>query len=464
MKKNGILLTALALLAMVGCENPEQSTLDFEEIGNKATISGVVTINKDGNQTSIVPMAGSSVRAEVNYSEYSSTSTGVKVFEATTNENGEYTLEIPVGTKAIAVTVQPQVLTVDGVWYTAPRSKEMTLTTGKKVTTNFLLAADVDIAGEATVKGQVLYNAGYKKVGTEFVLENGYANGVSVVLTDADYVFETTTNAQGEYSLVVPVKKDGSTYTLTTREFEATYNDLIDGELFPITRHYASAMELVSVANKDVKTVKVTLNDYDEDDVTTRNQELKIEGLVTIAKEKKVYDDTTNPDPDLMHLESDKKEPATTKVTVTITNTSDNRRVVYNIDKLNEGAFNITAKLYDDWALTDCEVTVIADSYVAEFAHFYKKYLSDEYRYDLRWSTQTLNGVYYLSEATAYKKAVTSMNALLGVKFDLVMTYMAEDKDNIYGITTNYDEKGNSCSSTDVGWYISGENAIFVGN
>lgn len=450
MKKNGILLTALALLAMVGCENPEQSTLDFEEIGNKATISGVVTINKDGNQTSIVPMAGSSVRAEVNYSEYSSTSTGVKVFEATTNENGEYTLEIPVGTKAIAVRVQPQVLTVDGVWYTAPSSKVLTLTVGQKVTSNFLLAADVDIAGEATVKGQVLYNAGYKKVGTEFVLENGYANGVSVVLTDADYVFETTTNAQGEYSLVVPVKKDGSTYTLTTREFEATYNDLRNGELFPLTVHYAATEEVVNVTNKDVKTVKVTLSPNTVDDVTTRNQELKIEGLVTIAKEKKVYEDLANPDPDYMKLEFSKTEPATTKVTVTITNTSDNRRVVYNIDKLNEGAFNITAKLYDDWTLTDCKVTVEAAPYVAEFAHFYNKWLTDEYRYDLRWSTQTLNGVYQKATAT---NVVTDMNTLLGIKFELVMTYAAEDKDNIYGITKKYDEQGNNLyKSTNVGW------------
>ncbi len=449
MKKNGILLTALALLAMVGCENPEQSTLDFEEIGNKATISGVVTINKDGNQTSIVPMAGSSVRAEVNYSEYSSTSTGVKVFEATTNENGEYTLEIPVGTKAIAVTVQPQVLTVDGVWYTAPRSEVLTLTTGKKITTNFLLAADVDIAGEATVKGQVLYNAGYKKVGTEFVLENGYANGVSVVLTDADYVFETTTNAQGEYSLVVPVKKDGSTYTLTTREFEATYNDLIDGELFPLTVHYASTTQSVDVANKDVKTVSVMVNAYDVDDVTTRNQELKIEGLVTIANEI-IPEDAVN----LWTLKYNETDPAATKVIVTITNTNpdDDREVVYNTN-LNKGTFSITAKLYDDWNLTNCKVEVEATPYVAEFTHYYKKWIASENDYASLWSTQKLNGIY---QKASGKMTVADINVLLGVNFKLVMEYQAEDINNIYGITKKYDEQGNNLyESTNVGWNIS---------
>lgn len=446
MKKNGILLTALALLAMVGCENPEQSTLDFEEIGNKATISGVVTINKDGNQTSIVPMAGSSVRAEVNYSEYSSTSTGVKVFEATTNENGEYTLEIPVGTKAIAVTVKPQILTVDGVWYTAPSSKVLTLTVGQKVTSNFLLAADVDIAGEATVKGQVLYNAGYKKVGTEFVLENGYANGVSVVLTDADYVFETTTNAQGEYSLVVPVKKDGSTYTLTTREFEATYNDLIDGELFPLTVHYAATEEVVNVTNKDVKTVKVMVNAYDVDDVTTRNQELKIEGLVTIANEI-IPEDAVN----LWTLKYNETDPAATKVIVTITNTNpdDDREVVYNTN-LNKGTFSITAKLYDDWNLTNCKVEVEATPYVAEFTHYYKKWIASENDYASLWSTQKLNGIY---QKASGEMTVADINVLLGVNFKLVMEYQAEDINNIYGITKKYDEQGNNLyESTNVGW------------
>lgn len=107
-----LLVAVSMLLALTACQ--KQSELTFEDISGSATIQGTITYdkghqaNEDGYIVGNLPAADITVVAEVNYSEYSTGATGVKQFEARTNNAGEYEFNIPVGQSPISVSVQPR--------------------------------------------------------------------------------------------------------------------------------------------------------------------------------------------------------------------------------------------------------------------------------------------------------------------------------------------------------------------
>lgn len=105
MKK--FLLVAMAALALVGCKS-KQSELDFDDVAGKAVVQGYVYVDKgyvkDGDNyiKSDVPVEGLQVVVKVAYSEYDANAgAGTKIFEGTCDANGFYSIEIPVGQKAI---------------------------------------------------------------------------------------------------------------------------------------------------------------------------------------------------------------------------------------------------------------------------------------------------------------------------------------------------------------------------
>ncbi len=116
MKK--IFIAALAALALVSCQQ-EQSELNFSDIQGSATIKGKVlyevgkVVEDNIYLEKTLPAAGIEVVAEVDYSQYDREATGVKKFVAKTTETGEYEIQIPVGQKAISVSITPRGFTAD---------------------------------------------------------------------------------------------------------------------------------------------------------------------------------------------------------------------------------------------------------------------------------------------------------------------------------------------------------------
>lgn len=101
------MLAVLAVAVFTSCEN-EQSSLDFAAIQDTATVQGYVFIDKgyvNENSTYVVkslPAVGCEVLVKVPYAKYDSdAAAGDKFFEGVCDENGFYTINVPVGQEAI---------------------------------------------------------------------------------------------------------------------------------------------------------------------------------------------------------------------------------------------------------------------------------------------------------------------------------------------------------------------------
>lgn len=109
MKKLQILAMVLLGLQFAACE--KQTYLDFESIQGECIIEGVLTYNQgermvDGVLEKIQkPLPNATIKVTVPYSSYQANSSGDKVFTTTTDENGKYSIAIPVGTKTISATI-----------------------------------------------------------------------------------------------------------------------------------------------------------------------------------------------------------------------------------------------------------------------------------------------------------------------------------------------------------------------
>ena len=104
MKK--LLLVALATLALVGCQ--KQSQLDFSDVAGKARVQGYVYVDygfrQDSNTFVVMnePAKGCEVVVKVPYKKYDAEAAeGEKFFTAVCDDNGFYTIDIPVGQAAI---------------------------------------------------------------------------------------------------------------------------------------------------------------------------------------------------------------------------------------------------------------------------------------------------------------------------------------------------------------------------
>lgn len=154
------LFLTLAIVTLSACSDDDQSSLNFNSIKGRAVIKGKVTyepgFQKGAADNELilqkVAAAGAVVTVEVANSEYLSGSEGTKSYEVTADENGEYSVEVPVGLRPInaKVTVKEfkgvsvsfvnnALLTVEGVKYEAA-GKDVTLSNGNTKTTNISLS------------------------------------------------------------------------------------------------------------------------------------------------------------------------------------------------------------------------------------------------------------------------------------------------------------------------------------
>lgn len=181
------LFLTLAIVTLSACSDDDQSSLNFNSIKGRAVIKGKVTyepgFQKGAADNELilqkVAAAGAVVTVEVKNSEYLSGSEGTKIYEVTADENGEYSVEVPVGLRPInaKVTVKEfkgvsvsfvnnALLTVEGVKYEAA-GKDVTLSDGNTKTTNISLSQMAkekqDIIAtrnlKAMVKGRIMVPA-----------------------------------------------------------------------------------------------------------------------------------------------------------------------------------------------------------------------------------------------------------------------------------------------------------------
>lgn len=240
----------LAVLALVGCKK-EQSQFTLDGLAGVATVQGKVTYDMGTVDnagvivtSNVVAKEGATVLLSVNYSDYGSTAgTGKKQYTATTDAEGKYVFQVPVGVTPISsakVEVLPfngskgevidgQVVSIenalfDQLEYLDSKTEEVSLENQKvevrdiKVTSNSTLDKTKISEKAFVVKGKVESqsetwndkdNLGYGLKPTTAVVAN---RTVKIILshTDAaDYPqtlsYSTQTDAEGAYSLSVKI-------------------------------------------------------------------------------------------------------------------------------------------------------------------------------------------------------------------------------------------------------------------
>ena len=240
-KLANIALMAILAICFASCEK-EQSSFEVADIKTTANIRGTIMQNlgqdyKNGKYIeNIVPAANKKIYIEINNSELApNDAKGVTVFETTTNENGEYEINVPVVYGGTEVTVKAEqfigtykkvvdvdnnlpiyeekegvydieddVFTLnpqdikfcDAVYYIDYRDLEE----GCKYNSTFIVQV-----------GKPQYSIDKQKIDgveTEFISRNYVtASGVDVIATINGKCYGATTNNNGEATFIIPSDK-----------------------------------------------------------------------------------------------------------------------------------------------------------------------------------------------------------------------------------------------------------------
>ena len=216
--KKFFLFAALAMLALVGCENQKQSELVINNQVKKATISGTLIYLQEqpGAQTVETPVPNQRVYFEVDASQFGGKAGTLLFYSDSTDAQGAFTIEVPAGAKAIAGTLKTDQirLDIDGkVLYLAATAKAFAVNPDEHRAEKIIAPVDAtlsDYQGTATVKGKITYEAGI--VEKDGVKEDGVVAapaGVKVTVTasfaSGARTFVAETAADGTYEIAVPV-------------------------------------------------------------------------------------------------------------------------------------------------------------------------------------------------------------------------------------------------------------------
>jgi hypothetical protein len=465
--KKFFLFAAVAMLALVGCEKPKQSALDFDKVEKVATVKGtlVAYVNAPGAATETAPLAGIRVYVQVASAKYQDKAEGNQQFAAKTGEDGSFTIEVKTGAKEIAdaklksedfsYTFGERVIYYQGL------DEALDALNEGDIKMEYVVAKEDAVlnqtVGTATLQGKLTYDAGAQKKadGTYEEKTHAYAANVNVIAAvkyfkgDPSEVvkkFTAKTNANGEFSFAIPVETKGNDVELTIDQFKAN-KTVFENNAWVERPYYYTMAAAVPVAGLQANTVKIQ-------DIVANNAE-------AITEDKKVISfnvigniyqmsEEAQKDPETKDLTGYAMGKDLTNYTFTIRldykDGDYESSIIYEGNKpgKEDGSFKVPVKLYDGWDVNKVTVKIYADRTIVltgdnGFTHRYWKAASD-HTFDIdvkKYKTQSVPGIFKGGKDNVLKSIGASDKQLyfdLQVG-DIIIPFEAEDPAKVLGRT-----------------------------
>ena len=392
--KKFFLFAAAAMLALVGCEKQNQSSLDFDQVKNSAKISGtlVYLADKAGAATVETPVAGQRIYFLVGADKYAENAGGNQQFEATTKEDGSFEIVVPTGMKAIKGNLKTDVIVLGEApnrIFLQETDKEITLNANDAKVEKRV--ADIDAVltacqGTGILKGKVQYNAG--------IVEKGGAKEQGLVAAPAgvkiniaveyeggirNLIAETQSDGSYSYSVPVPAAKE-LTATLTVAQFAGKFTKEFNNQLVSYDALFAAAPVPTTAKDGDTKINDIVAAEVDGSRVepTSKTTKIKVKGEMFVQAE--VFKYGTGDESNKIKGDPKKGTKAYTPelnggaFELILTHTS-GASIIYNLKVNEEGKFETEVAIYDSWDFNDVGITTRVKKFVNKeyYQHYYKK-------------------------------------------------------------------------------------------
>ena len=389
--KKVFLFAAVAMLALVGCEKQNQSSLDFEDAKSEAKISGnlVYFADKAGTATEEVALANQRIYFQVEANKYADGAIGVKTFEAKTDANGAFTITVPMGSKAIAGKLLTDVIVIGEApnrIFFKESELDITLNAGDNKVKKRIAEIDQVLTacqGSSVLKGKVSYNAGLVKKGdaTEDGLvaaPEGLKVSIKVAYDDADKVLVALTKADGSYEYDVPVPAGKSLDAeIDLAQFEGKFTELFNNKPLALDAIFGLAAVEAAVVTDGKTVVKdLTAEALVKAEATTKTTKIPV--ALEINKTVEDFEKSTLEDYEKMivGVKLDQEPMANQAVKLEFRHMDGTEvigKLIYDVVTDKDGLVKQADYLvYDSWKFDDIDIVAVIDKFaVADFQHNY---------------------------------------------------------------------------------------------
>lgn len=491
--KKILLCAAMAMLALVGCEKAQQSELNFEDVKDFATVTGKLVgyVDVPGQATVKQALGGVRVYVEVPNSEYRTGADGNRLFEGKTDEEGNYTIKVALGTKGIAA---GKALLKWDDFHMEIAGRTVYFQFGQKnlgaLNKDDFREDEITIdqdpvlnstVGTATLQGVLTYDAGAvkKEDGTREEITHAYAADVNVSIAvvyfagqpeEVTKVFVGKTDKDGKFAFQVPVEAAGNNLDIDIAQFKAEYTKFANNQWTTVECYYTLSKPVnTAVKANEIKIQDVVADNRDEIDPATKTQiSFNVVGTVWRQFEKPVKDKSDN----IVSYTYGLQTTSDYKITVRLDYydaglTNIESTILYEgLTPGDKGALSKKVQLYDGWDINRVKVSAYADKTVKvtaeQFAHYYLALDPDTKKYatvtDGYSKQKELQGVYKGGENNVLKSAWASDKQLffdlnLG---DLALQFEPENEGTLIGVAFGYDPGAPAelCDGTDGKYYF----------
>ncbi len=380
--KKVFLFAAMAMLALVGCEKQNQSSLDFEDAKNEAKVSGTLVYfaDKAGAATEEVALANQRIYFQVEATEYADGAIGVKTFEAKTDANGAFEITVPMGSKAVSGKLLTDVIVLGEApnrIFLKETDLAITLNAGDNKVKKRIAEIDQVLTacqGNAILKGKVTYNAGLVKKGdaTEdgvVAAPEGLKVSIKVAYDDADKVLIALTKADGSYEYNVPVPA-GQTLAadIDIDQFEGKFTEMFNNKPLALDAIFG----LAAIENANLTDGKTEVKDLEavaivKAEATSKTTKIPVALEINKTVEEFVYSDVEDYENIIVNVKRGEEPMANQAAKLEFRHMDGTEvigKLIYDVVTDKDGLVKQADYLvYDSWKFDDINIVVVIDKF-----------------------------------------------------------------------------------------------------